>query len=341
MYKLVNQKDNLILFGVPCLIILAMVFIAKSSLFNLNPAVVSFGITFDLLLTTPLVYFLLIRKTTIPKFTVVTCFIAGLVIASFILPVENQYYLTLAKNWILPLIEASVLIMVIYQSRKAITFYKVNDALSPDFFTAVKNACLQILPAKAAIPLATEVSIFYYGFLNWKKTVPRKNEFTYHKDTATVALLISILFLIALEAAITHLLVAKWNPTVAWILTALSMYSAIQIVGVLKSIAKRPISIREGKLILYYGILSEAIIDLKDIIAVEISTKPWKDGNKITKLSPLGELESHNVIIRLKNEHTMTGFYGIKKKFKTLALHVDHKEAFKAQIEEALQLSCD
>ena len=35
----------------------------------------------------------------------------------------------------------------------------------------------------------------------------------------------------------------------------------------------------------------------------------------IKTLSPLGELESHNVIINLKRENTLIGLYGIKKNF--------------------------
>ena len=56
------------------------------------------------------------------------------------------------------------------------------------------------------------------------------------------------------------------------------------------------------------------------------------------KLSPLGDFESHNVVIQLKNENTLNRLYGFKKTYKTIALHIDEKEQFKTRLENALQL---
>ena len=76
---------------------------------------------------------------------------------------------------------------------------------------------------------------------------------------------------------------------------------------------------------------------LKEIDSIEISSKDVELNKETRKLSFLGELESHNVIIRLKNENTLIGLYGIKKKFKVLALYIDDKNEFKNQIDNALQ----
>ena len=105
----------------------------------MNAAALSFGITFDLLLTIPFIYFLLIRSTGIPKITVVTFFVAGIVVATFVLPVHHQYFLQLAKTWLLPVVEISVLILVGFKVRKAVKHYEKNKDLSPDFFTALKK----------------------------------------------------------------------------------------------------------------------------------------------------------------------------------------------------------
>ncbi|MGJ8734476.1 MAG: hypothetical protein ACSHW4_15080, partial [Cellulophaga sp.] len=138
MNKTINIQKNLIIFGIPLLIISLMVFITKSSLFTINPESLSFGITFDLLLTVPFIYFLLIRKTKIPKTTVLPFLILGIVICSIILPSENQQYLRLFKTWILPVIEISVLSYVIYNVRKGIKSYKQKKEFSFDFFTTLK-----------------------------------------------------------------------------------------------------------------------------------------------------------------------------------------------------------
>ena len=314
-----------------------MVLIAKSPIFTNNPDSLAIGITFDLLLTVPFVYFLLIRKTNIPKTTVAPFLIFGIIICSIVLPSENQYYLNLFKTWVLPIVEISILSFVIYNVRKGIKRYNLNKTESFDFFTSLKNTCYEILPKEVVIPVVTEIAVFYYGFIYWKRRELKENEFSYHKDSGTIALLIAIIFIVAIETVVFHILLAKWSSIAAWILTFLSIYSGIQIFGFLKSMFKRPISIENDRLNLRYGIMTETTISLKDIDTVEISSKDIELNKETRKLSFLGELESHNIIIRLKNENKLIGLYGIKRKYRNLALHVDDKIEFKNRLNNALQ----
>ena len=315
-----------------------MVVLSKSSIFITNPNSLSIGITFDLLLTVPVIYFLLIRKTSIPKTTVVPFLIIGMIVCSAILPVQNQYYLDLFKTWMFPIVELSIVSYIIYNVTRAIKRYRINKSGDEiDFFTTLKNTCYEILPKKVVIPVVTEIAVFYYGFIYWKKRKLNENEFSYHKDSGTVSLLIAIIFIVAIETIVLHMLLQKWNVTVAWILTFLSIYSGIQLLGFLKSMTKRPISIKDGKLYLRYGIMNETTIDLKSIDSIEISSKDIELNKETRKLSFLGELESHNVIISLKQENVLTGLYGIKRKYKSLALYVDKKNEFTNRINKALQ----
>ncbi|TQI71116.1 hypothetical protein JM79_2042 [Gramella sp. Hel_I_59] len=337
MNKTINLQKNLIIFGIPFLIIGLMIFIAKSQLFINNSNNLATGITFDLLLTVPFIYFLLIRKTNIPKTTVIPFLILGIVISSIILPSENQYYLNLFKTWVLPIVEISILSFVIYNVRKGIKHYNLNKTESFDFFTTLKNTCYEILPKGFVIPFVTEIAVFYYGFIYWKKRDLKENEFSYHKESGTIALMIVIIFLVAIETAVIHILLAKWSNTAAWILTFLSIYTGIQIFGFLKSMFKRPISIENNKLFLRYGIMKEATINIEDIESIEVSSKDVELNKETRNLSFLGELESHNLIIRLKKENTLIGLYGMKRKFKNLTFHVDDKIKFKDLVINALQ----
>ncbi|UAN00091.1 hypothetical protein K8354_12710 [Polaribacter litorisediminis] len=337
MNRTLHIHKNLTTFGIPILIIGMMIILAKSSIFITNPDVLSIGITFDLLLTVPVIYFMLLRKTSIPKTTVVPFLIIGMVVCSLILPIENQYYLDLFKTWMFPVVELSIVLYIIYNVTITIKGYRVNKSDEVDFFKALKSTCYEILPKRLVIPVVTEVAVFYYGFIYWKKRKLKENEFSYHKDSGTVSLLIAIIFVIAVETVVLHILLQKWNDTVAWILTFLSIYSGIQLLGFLKSLSKRPILIKDKKLYLKYGIMNETTIDLNSIDNIEISSKDIELNKETRKLSFLGELESHNIIIRLKQENELTGLYGIKRKYKNLALHVDEKNEFVNRINNALQ----
>ena len=332
----INIQKNIITFGVPFLIIGSVALLAKSPLFAIHPDSLSIGITFDLLITAPLVYFLLIRKTTIPKTTIVPFLILGVIIGTSILPPENQFYLNLFKTWILPIVELSILSFVVYKVRAVVKRYKLQRKHSFDFFTTLKHTCQEILPKAAIAPAATEIAVFYYGFIYWRKRELKENEFSYHKESGTIALLIAFIFIVGIETFVCHMLLIKWSTIAAWILTCLSIYSSFQLFGFLKSILKRPILIEDNNLYLRYGIMSESTINIKEIDSIELSSKDLEDTKEIRKFSFLGELESHNVIIRLKAENTLTGLYGMKSNFKALALHVDNKNEFKNRIDNML-----
>jgi len=329
-------QKNLVVIGVPILLIGILIILAKSTVFRQYDKSLSIGITFDLLLTVPLLYFMLIRKTNIPKTTVIPFLILGMVVCSAIIPAQNQYYLDLFKTWVFPVIELSILSYVIYNVRKAIKKYKLKKSEKVDFFTTLKNTCHGILPKSMVVPVVTEIAVFYYGFVFWKKKKLNENEFSYHKNSGTVSLLIAIIFIIAIETLVLHILLQKWSPIAAWVLTCLSIYSGIQLFGFLKSMYKRPISMENNKLFLRYGIMKETIIEFKDIEKIEVSSKDLELNKETRKLSCWGELESHNVVIGLKEEYTLTGLYGIKRKYKTLALHVDKKIEFVNKIKKTL-----
>lgn len=96
---------------------------------------------------------------------------------------------------------------------------------------------------------------------------------------------------------------------------------------------KRPISIEGDQLCLRYGIMSETTIDLNNIASIEVSSKDLEFNHDTRKLSILGDLESHNLILCLKKENELLGLYGVKKTYKKLALYVDDCNDFKHRIQ--------
>jgi len=309
----------------------------KSPSFKLEPDLLSLGITVDLLLTIPIVYFLLIRKTQIPKTTVLPVMVLGIVIGTYALPESNQTYVDLFKTWIVPVIEVSVLTWLILKVRGAIKKYSHRKHLSQDFYTTLIETCYEVLPKKLVLPLATEVAVIYYGFINWSTKTLDENEFTYHKNSGSPALFGAFIFILAIETTVIHLILGRWSEIAAWVLTSLSIYAVIQVLGFAKSLARRPIIVHEERLILRYGILNETEIDFEDIDSVQLSQKPLEKDEHIRSLSPLGELEPHNVIIYLKKENRLHGLYGLKKNYKILAFHIDNVTEFKKQMDIALQ----
>lgn len=337
MNRSLTLPKNLVTVGIPLFMVGMLVVLVKSPLFASNPTNLEIGITVDLLVSIPFIYFLLIRKTKISKTTLLPFLIGGMVIASLILPPQNQYYLGLFKTWVFPLMELGILSLVIYKVTKAVRYFRLHRGTSVDFYSALKETCETNLPRIAVYPAVTEIAVFYYGFVDWKKRKLKSNEFSYHKESGTIGLFAAILFLVIIETFVFHLVLVRWSELAAWILTFLSVYSGFQLFGFLKSMYKRPISIENGQLHLRYGMMSETTIDLSKIESVEVSSKDIDFNSETRKLSILGDLENHNLIIRLKEKHTIVGLYGITRKFRNLALHVDEKLRFAQDINQAIQ----
>jgi len=146
MTKRINIKNLLIIISFPLLMISLMTFLVNSSFFESNPKSLTIAITADLLFTMPLIHFLLIRKSKIPKFTIVSLFIIGLFVSSFILPKEDQFLVRTIKNWVLPFVEIGIAFFIISKVRSTLKKFKENQHLSSDFFTVLKETSAEILP---------------------------------------------------------------------------------------------------------------------------------------------------------------------------------------------------
>lgn len=329
---ILNRSSPLLIYGLPTLIIFCATTIAFTPFFAQHPEL-AIGITYDLTLSAPLLYLFLIRKTKIPKITVVPFFTVGIIIASFILPGEQQSHLDFIKFWIAPVVELGVLAFVGLSAYKTFQTYKFLKGKSSDVLTILRETCRKTLtfPILANV-FAFEIAVFYYAFLSWKKSKPAANTFTYHKKNGAIALYAAFIFIISMETIVIHVLVAMWSALLAWILTLSSLYIVWLFFAHIKAILQRPIEVADDKVFIRYGLLGEAEIDLDNIESVELSSVPPAEKDDAKRISPLGELEQFNTIIQLKQESTTNGFYGIKSKYKTLLLFVDENQKFKQLI---------
>ncbi|MEP6925158.1 MAG: hypothetical protein ABI954_11885 [Pyrinomonadaceae bacterium] len=325
------QVSNLLKASSLLSIIVVSFVIARSSLVISHPQVV-IGITLDLTLTLPLAYLFFIRGTKISKLTAVPLFVFGIIFASFVLPADNQHFLNLLKLFALPVLELGVLAyvgFVVHKSRK--TFQSLGQKRL-DVLENLRETLVKEFPIKsAANALTYEIAGFYYALIGWKAR-RGANYFTYHEKNGVAAVLLVFGFLAAIETLILHILLAKWNGTLAWILTFLSIYFLFQLVAHGKAVFLRPIEIAEGKIFIRCGLLGDATVEIENIESVEITTQTFESEKGSVTLSPLGKLAPPNLKMCLRHEAVLNGIYGIKKKFKTILLTVDEAEKFQQTI---------
>ncbi|NKI33257.1 hypothetical protein [Croceivirga thetidis] len=320
------------IFGMPLVLLTVLFFLVQNSSIQ-NYSNWSLVVSIDLLMTIPFIYFLSIRRTKIPKTTILLVILLGLLLGSFWLPEENQFYLAFFKQWVLPILEFLIFSWVAFKVWNFRKTFNSAKRIGADFYGVLYKVCSESFPRRIASLIATEIAVFYYGFLFWKKRAINPNEFTYHKNSGSLSLIGALLVIIGVETYVLHLMVSKWNESVAWALSVLSFYTIIQLFGFAKSMLDRPHKIAEGKLYLRYGIMNEAVITIGDIQSIALSSNELGNEEDFRRLSFLGSLEDHNVVIRLKNEQFLVGLYGTKKTYKTLSFFVDNKVEFKNRLE--------
>ncbi|WP_258099113.1 hypothetical protein [Marinoscillum pacificum] len=324
--------------AIPVSILTFAVFLVTYSSIQLDDTL-AMGIIYDLTLTSPILYLIAIWKTKTPKITAVPVFILGIVIATFLIPEDKQFHLNLIKNFLLPVVELSVLGLVIYkvnQGKKA--FSKSEES---DYYFKLKTAAKEILPsARVANILATEIGMIYYALISWKKSKPRNNQFTYHKENGAMALMFIIIVMILVETIALHFLLIRWNEAVAWVLFVLSLYTALQILGHAKAMKRRFIEVSDANLILKYGLFGDIAIPLELIDQILPTSKDLDESQSknAVRLSLLGEMESHNCIIHLKDMVTITGAYGLKKTGSIILLSIDDKNFFTELLDQKIAL---
>ena len=150
MEKIPIYNRNVFIFGMPVFLIGLMVTLSILPVFRTNTAGLSNGITFDLLVTVPLLYVLLIHKSKISYATVLPLLLLNVVICSLIVPTENQYYLNIFKSGILPLLELVFLAFLTIKVKNAIKKSKLQLTKSSDFYTNLIKICDELLPPSIA-----------------------------------------------------------------------------------------------------------------------------------------------------------------------------------------------
>ena len=314
-------------------ILLSSICLALSPLLLQHPKLAT-GITLDLTISIPIVYLWIIRNKGTSNFSVVPVFIACLLFAYFLLPATHHQTVHWVKGWILPLIEMVVLSLILFKIRQSWIFYKREKTKRLDFLTILRESTNQAFgKSKFAKVLSTELAVFYYVFY-WGK-IPKADtahSFSYHRKSGQAEVLGAVLFILIIETIPTHILLSLWNETIAWIASISSLYLVMQVVGHLRASRIRLIQLNANQLLLHHGLTGDTEINYSNIEKIELNKRTPKKEKFTLKLGLLPELESHNIIIYLKQPQILDGLYGVQKEYKKLLFFVDNREDFLKQI---------
>ncbi len=174
------------------------------------------------------------------------------------------------------------------------------------------------LPARVAAVLATEVALVSLLATGWRK--PTSGAFTVHRNSGWALYAGVLVFLVLVETAALHVVLAMYaSAVVAWIATALSIYSALWFVGDVLALRHGGAIVGERALELRIGVRWRGTIPWRAIASV---TGPG--ASRATDISILGA----NVVLELREPCELVGLLGRRRMATAIALSIDDREAF-------------
>lgn len=173
--------------------------------------------------------------------------------------------------------------------------------------------------------IITEFALLTYSLTGWILLKPKRGTlFSNHRrddDTVFIAVAIVICF----EAIPVHFLVHEYSVWAAWILTALSTYSLMWVLGEMAARRCRPSLLTRDWLRVSHGLRGEVVIRLTDVIEVV----PAAESKPEAQVGDDAQL-----LFRLRKLTTVYGWFGMEKQATEIGVAVDEPERLLEELRE-------
>jgi hypothetical protein len=296
-----------------------------------DPDLIAGALTLDLTLLVPGLYcLLLVRGRGWPLVSVLPVFLGSVVLAGRILPSSHHRVLDLV-SYAAVLSELGLIALIVYKANQLRRGFRERSAMGLDAYESLREAACSTLGAVAGGALAYEATVLGYALAGWGRNAePGLGTYSTHRAIAYVPFMVAAMMAVGIETIAVHLLLRLWSPTAAWILTAISLYTLLWLIGDVHAVRLRPIRVEDGLLRLRLGLRWDATIPLAAIAAVEA---PGEDRDTDAR----GDLKAvllgaPNCRIRLREPVRAVGLYGITRSVRIIDLHVDDPAGFEAAL---------
>lgn len=294
------------------------------------PVLVAAAMVVDLTVLVPgLYYVVFVRGRGWPLPTVGIVFILSLLGATLVLP--SVYHAPLrAVEWLVLPLEGLIVGWSLLRLGKA-----ARAARSLGGEEDVLARCRTIFSAlgegRARDMAAYEVALIYYALGRWRTPLPQQpGAFSLYRQGGYQAVLVALLIGTAVELVGVHILVALWSTAAAWVLTGLSLYGILWIVGDFQALRHRPLRLEADRLYLRLGMRWEVEVPLDAVVDITPLARAPQKQEGYLDMTVFG---APRYLVRLNRPLTAHGPYGWRKDVRSVGFAVDDRERF----EDALQ----
>jgi hypothetical protein len=242
-----------------------------------------------------------------------------------------------AFEWLAVPLELLVVGLMVVKARQVARRMRTPGPVDPGtLFERMREAAREVLGSHLLSDLlAFEIAICHCALAGWgTKPVSSPATFTYHRRVAYGAIIAALLLVLTAETLGLHLVLQRWSPAGAWVLTALSIYSAFWLLGLYQAVRLRPIRIEEDRLLIRIGLKWRVEVPFADVAALEI-LRPGTVLPKRKDLLRAVVLGDARYLLRLARPLTAEGPYGFRKRVEQIAFTVDEPQRFEAALQKA------
>ncbi|MBO9518354.1 MAG: hypothetical protein J7493_09830 [Porphyrobacter sp.] len=180
-----------------------------------------------------------------------------------------------------------------------------------------------LLPERLAPVLRLEFGILWAALTSWRRPTLSAGQRRFTSYGTMAPMLVAVLVLSFAEIAILHIVLRQLSHDLATIVTAIGIFSAIYIFGLLKSLRNRPSIVDRDQVMLRIGNIQSASfprMSLSEVRRIPPSVQVEAD------IAKMGAASAPNVLMRFCAPITLNGPFGTSKSVSTLAIHVDRPD---------------
>ena len=328
-----SQRIGLIAFCVLCAVLYAY---GIASVPRIPSHIEGIALPLDFMVGIPLGFYLLVvRPRRLTLLSVIPVIWVGYALSVLALGAPDAGILPALLSALVPV----ELAIAARECLKIARTFKTAKAKGPDPMAWFRETMLYLVRKDAAASMtAAELSVWYYALLSWRKkpyVLPGERAFSYHSAGGYMNMMLGFALAFPVEIVAVHLLVSQWSVIAASIITALSVYAAVWLVGDARARILRPIVVGEGYIRLECGIQMEAVIPVSNIEMVALSDNEVGHIEESDRLN-CGTFYHPDAWLVTKSPVEVRTLLGVKR-VRAIGVSVDNPKALATAIKEAAE----
>lgn len=306
-----------------------------------RPDVFALAVTADLTLFVPVLFYLfVVRGRKLPLLSAVPVFLLSLAGAALVLPDGHEGALRVVGYLGIPA-ELLVLGFVGVHAVRAAAAVRRSGADgggAGTFYDRVLAAARGAVGSNiGAEILSTEISLVYYAAAGWHHPAPADaSAFSVHRRSGYATVAGVLVVVMAAETVGLHLLLSRWSPVAAWVLTLTSLYGLVWILADYQAIRLRPVQLGAHSLDIRVGIRWSVRVPFRAVEGLyRVAQRPpdRKEAGYVRAV-PSGDARYY---VTLHEPVEVRGAYGIRRQATKIGFTVDEPERFEAAFSEQFE----